>query len=123
MGRKIIQNPNACPMRHSINLMGSKWKPLIVYLLNDRPVRFGKLYVLIGGISKKVLTDQLRELESDGIIDRVKYAEIPPRVEYSLTEKGKALIPIFLSLCKWSLTYMSDVELNDGREGKPLKEQ
>ena len=101
MGRKIIANPNNCPMTHAMNILGGKWKLIILYLLHDGSMRFGKFFIFMPAISRKVLTDQLRELESDGLINRKKYAEIPPRVEYSLTEKGKSIIPILDDLAKW----------------------
>jgi len=101
MGRKIITNANNCPMTHAMNILGGKWKPIILYLLSNGTLRFGKFFIFIPTISRKVLTDQLRELEADGLIIRKKYAEIPPRVEYSLSEKGKSLIPILVRLTEW----------------------
>jgi DNA-binding HxlR family transcriptional regulator len=102
MARKIIENPENCPLIFSMNVIGSKWKPLIVYTIGDKTLRFGKLNILIPAISKKILTDQLKELEYDGIISRVAYKEIPPRVEYSLTESGKNLLPLLVNLCNCS---------------------
>lgn len=78
-----------------------KRKPLIIYKLNKSSKRFGQLDVQIPGISRKVLTKQLTELSEDGIVLRTSYAESPPRVEYQLTKKGKRLVPILNSLCKW----------------------
>lgn len=104
MGRKIIDNPEKCPLIFSMNVIGSKWKPLIIYTISERTLRFGKLNVLIPAISKKVLTDQLKELEYDGLIERYEFREIPPRVEYKLTESGKNLLPLLTSLCQWSKT-------------------
>ena len=101
MGRKIINNVNNCPMTHAMNILGGKWKPIILYLLSTGKLRFGKFFIFMPSISRKVLTDQLRELESDGLIIRKKYAEIPPRVEYSLSEKGETLIPILERLTEW----------------------
>ncbi|WP_196888820.1 winged helix-turn-helix transcriptional regulator [Aureivirga sp. CE67] len=109
MARKYLENPNSCPVVHTINLIGGKWKPLILYNLEEKSVRFGKLHFLIPNISRKVLTEQLRELESDGLINRKKYNESPPRVEYSLTEKTKQLVPILRQLGEWSYSF-SDKE-------------
>ena len=115
MGRTIIENPSRCPLTHAMNIIGSKWKPLIIYLLgtkcNNQPLRFGKINAILSYISKKVLVEQLKELESDGLILRKKFNEIPPRVEYSLTDKGKALLPVLDKICEWSLGIMSDLEL------------
>lgn len=99
--RKIIDNPYNCPVTHAMNIIGGKWKPIIIFLLSRGSLRFGKLVMFMPGISKKVLTDQLRELESDGLILREKFAETPPRVEYSLTEKSESLVPILLELTQW----------------------
>jgi DNA-binding HxlR family transcriptional regulator len=104
MGRKIIDNPEKCPLIFSMNVIGSKWKPLIIFTIGERTLRFGKLNFLIPAISKKVLTDQLKELEVDGLIERTEFREIPPRVEYKLTAYGKSLLPFLVSLCKWSRT-------------------
>jgi DNA-binding HxlR family transcriptional regulator len=110
MGRKVIDNPNVCSLVHAMNVIGNKWKPILIYLLANGSLRFGKLLMFTPTISKKVLTEQLRELEEDGIIIRKKYAEIPPRVEYSLSEKGKALLPILKSLSQWTQDSFKDIE-------------
>lgn len=102
MARKYIDNPNACTLVHTMNIIGNKWKPIIIYLLSNGALRFGKLNMLIPTISKKVLTNQLKELESDGLLLRKSYPEIPPRVEYSLTEKAASLLPILKSLSEWA---------------------
>ncbi|MGS2738527.1 winged helix-turn-helix transcriptional regulator [Sinomicrobium sp. M5D2P17] len=99
--KKEIFKYSDCPMHRSMAILGSKWKPIIIYALRDRKARFGQLHAAIGTISKKVLTDMLKELEEDHILLRQEFKELPPRVEYSLTEKGKALIPIMMELIKW----------------------
>lgn len=90
-----------CPLTMAISVIGGKWKPLIIYQLEKRSKRFGQIDVLIPGISRKVLTTQLNELVKDQLVIRTSFAESPPRVEYSLTEKGKELIPILRSIAKW----------------------
>ena len=95
-----IEN-NGCPLTAAINVIGGKWKPLIIYNLNKASKRFGQLDAQIPGISRKVLTRQLVELYEDGIVLRTSYAESPPRVEYQLTKRGKRLVPILNSLGKW----------------------
>ncbi len=109
MGRKVIENPNVCSLVHAMNIIGGKWKPIILYLLSNGNLRFGKLLVFTPTISKKVLTDQLRELEEDGLIIRQKFAETPPRVEYSLSENGKALLPVLKSLSDWTTSTFKDI--------------
>lgn len=94
-----------CPVTATVGVIGGKWKILILYLIGNDINRFGKLNMLLKDISKQMLTTQLRELERDGIIKRVIYPEIPPRVEYFLTEKGKALQPVFVALRDWGNRY------------------
>ncbi|MFI2743613.1 winged helix-turn-helix transcriptional regulator [Zhouia sp. PK063] len=94
-----------CPMHRSMAILGSKWKPIIIYALRERTARFGQLHSAIGSISKKVLTTTLKELEQDEILIREEFKELPPRVEYTLTEKGKALIPIMKELVNWDYKY------------------
>jgi len=108
--RKIIENPNNCPVTHSMNIIGGKWKPIIIFLLSRGKLRFGKLIMFMPAISRKVLTNQLRELEADGLIIREKFAEIPPRVEYSLTKKSEELVPILWSLAKWTARNTPEME-------------
>lgn len=90
-----------CPMHRSMAILGTKWKPIVIYVLRARTARFGQIHASIGSISKKVLTTTLKELEADGILLREEFKELPPRVEYSLTEKGKTLLPIIVELAKW----------------------
>ncbi len=85
--------------------MGGKWKPLILYLLSAQTMRFSQLQHQIDGITQKMLTQQLRELEADKIVSRKVYPEIPPKVEYSLTKHGKTLVPLLLDMEKWGLTH------------------
>ncbi len=88
----------------TLKIIGGKCKPLILYLLiNSGSLRFKDLMRLVTQISQKTLTNQLRELEADGLISRVAYSEIPPRVEYSATEKGNSLLPILELMCEWGV--------------------
>lgn len=95
----------ACPVATTVALIGSKWKLLIIRNLLARPWRFNELKKDLVGISQKVLTDSLRSMEADGIITRTVYPEVPPRVEYSLTELGKSLKPILDSMWAWGEAY------------------
>ncbi|UAB80936.1 helix-turn-helix transcriptional regulator [Marixanthomonas sp. SCSIO 43207] len=115
MARKYINNPNACTLVHTMNIIGNKWKPIIIYLLSNGAMRFGKLNTLIPSISKKVLTDQLKEMESDGLLLRKSFAETPPRVEYSLTEKSIGLLPVLKLLSGWAETYYPEITFEQCR--------
>ncbi|PKV49740.1 HxlR family transcriptional regulator [Aquimarina sp. MAR_2010_214] len=110
MSRKLIHNPNHCPMIHATNIIGNKWAPIIIYVLGERKLRFGQLAVFVEGISRKVLTEQLKELEQKEVVKRESFAEVPPRVEYSLTERGKELLPILSQLCVWGSGINEDRE-------------
>ncbi len=90
-----------CPITFTMKIIGGKWKPIIISRISDGINRFGKLMKSIDGINKQMLTNQLKELEADGIIDRIVYAEIPPRVEYKMTEKGKSLFWIIEAMKVW----------------------
>ena len=92
-----------CPMLDAMEVLGGKWKILIIYYLSSGTLRFGELRKELPGITQKMLTQQLRELERDGLVNRKVYAEVPPRVEYSLTELAKALYPVFEGLQQWGL--------------------
>lgn len=100
-----------CPVTATMSLIGGKWKILILHLINNDINRFGKMSMMLKDVSKQMLTTQLRDLERDGLIDRVIYPEIPPRVEYFLTEKGKALLPVFGALKDWGLQYAMQKEV------------
>ncbi len=100
MKNEILVN-SSCPVTRTMASIGTKWKPIIIYVLGKNKCRFGQLVVKIPIISRKILSQQLKELEEDGIIIRMAYNEIPPRVDYSLSGKGLALLPILRQLCKW----------------------
>lgn len=102
----------ACPVATTVQLIGNKWKLLILRNLLVRPWRFNELQKSLEGISQKVLTDSLRSMESDGIITRTIYPEVPPKVEYSLSELGESMRPILNSLEQWGNAYKSTIEQN-----------
>ena len=95
----------ACPVATTVELIGSKWKLLIMRNLLARPWRFNELKKDLEGISQKVLTDSLRSMEKDGIITRTVYPEVPPRVEYALSELGKSMRPIISAMETWGIAY------------------
>jgi DNA-binding HxlR family transcriptional regulator len=96
-------NPNNCPVTHCLNKIGGKWKILLIYAISKKCNRFSMLQRAIPVISKQMLVNQLRELEEDKIISRIIYAEIPPRVEYAVTEYGMSLMPVIAVLQDWGL--------------------
>ena len=102
-----INSLPACPVETTLTLIGSKWKVLILRDLIDGKKRFGELKRSVGSVSQKVLTSQLREMEADGLVIRTVYAEVPPRVEYELSELGITLKPILDSLWTWGEEYKS----------------
>lgn len=95
----------ACPVATTVSLIGSKWKLLILRNLLVRPWRFNELKKDLAGISQKVLTDSLRSMEADGIITRTVYPEVPPRVEYALSELGESMRPIIDAMEAWGKDY------------------
>lgn len=98
-----------CPVATTVQLIGNKWKLLIIRNLLRSPQRFSQLMKGVPGISQKVLTDNLRSMESDGIIDRRVFAEVPPRVEYSLSPLGNSLRPIMDAMADWGNDYKKNL--------------
>lgn len=98
-----------CPVATTVQLIGNKWKLLIIRNLLTAPHRFTEFSKTIPGISKKVLTDNLRALENDGLIEREVFAEVPPRVVYSLSELGKTLKPILDAMWNWGTEYKNNL--------------
>lgn len=103
-----------CPVDAVLGVIGGKYKPIILYHLIDHTLRFSELRRYLPQATAKMLTQQLRELEADGIIHREVYAVVPPRTEYSLTDFGRTLIPILTAMCEWGKEYMSDCIRQDG---------
>jgi DNA-binding HxlR family transcriptional regulator len=100
----------ACPVATTVALIGSKWKLLILRNLLDRPWRFNELKKSLEGVSQKVLTDSLRSMEEDGIITRTVYPEVPPRVEYALSDLGESMRPILESMKQFGQDYQKQVQ-------------
>ncbi len=95
-----------CSVELALQIIGGKWKPLVLWHLGSEAVlRFNQLRRTIPSITQKMLTQQLRELESDGLVQRTVYAEVPPRVEYALTELGQSVMPVLRQLCRWGGEY------------------
>ena len=102
IGRRDLPS---CPVATTVSLIGNKWKPLILRDVRTGPKRFGELQKSLDGISQKVLTNNLRELENDGLLVRIVFPEVPPRVEYSLSVLGKTMEPLLDAMAQWGGTY------------------
>lgn len=97
-----------CPVTAAVSIIGGKWKPIILYILTEDIHRFGQIRKRLPHITQKMLTQVLRELETDGVINRKVYAEVPPKVEYSLTELGETLRPVLDLLHQWGERHASN---------------
>lgn len=108
-GKEAGKELPACPVETTLTLIGDKWKVLILRDLLPGTKRFGELKKSIGSVSQKVLTAQLRDMEKNGLVSRTVYAEVPPRVEYSLTDLGKSLKPILDAMWNWGEEYKASM--------------
>lgn len=109
MAENETKKLSACPVETTLTLIGNKWKVLILRDLLSGTKRFGELKKSVGTVSQKVLTAQLRDMEADGLLTRTVYPEVPPRVEYELTELGLSLKPILDSMCVWGENYKANL--------------
>ncbi|MGN1084832.1 MAG: winged helix-turn-helix transcriptional regulator [Lachnospiraceae bacterium] len=107
--QKTVTELPDCPVETTLALIGDKWKVLILRDLMPGTKRFGELKKSIGSVSQKVLTAQLRDMEESGLVNRKVYAEVPPRVEYSLTELGQSLKPILDAMWNWGEDYKASI--------------
>ncbi|RXG24825.1 winged helix-turn-helix transcriptional regulator [Leeuwenhoekiella aequorea] len=98
-----MNTDNYCPLNYTMNLIGSKWKPLVLFHLLEGPLRSGMLQKKVPEISNKMFTQTVRELEKDGLIARKVFPVVPPKVEYTLTARGKSLESILKALDQWGL--------------------
>ncbi|GAA3729761.1 DNA-binding HxlR family transcriptional regulator [Spinactinospora alkalitolerans] len=103
------EKPYTCGLDAAVDVVGGKWKPLILWALHARYRRFGELKRLVSGVSEKMLIQQLREMEADGLVHREVYREVPPRVEYSLTEFGVSLNDALAPLGEWGEQHMERI--------------
>lgn len=121
--QKIAKELPACPVETTLTLIGDKWKVLILRDLLPGTKRFGELKKSVGNVSQKVLTAQLRAMEESGLLTRTVYAEVPPRVEYTLTDLGQSLQPILDALWNWGESYKAQTNASfEGyeQEKKPI---
>ena len=109
-----MDQQNICPVESTLELIGGKYKALILWHLSEQTLRFSQLHKYIPGATAKMLTQQLRELESQQLVHREVYPVIPPKVEYSLTELGRSLLPILVAMRDWGANYLKNknVEAN-----------
>ncbi len=105
-----------CPVTYTLSLIGGRWKAAIIWQLTEGPVRFGRLKGRVGKVSDRMLAKQLKELQADGLVERHSYPEVPPRVEYALTARGRSLEPVLEAILKWGLA-------NQGRAIEPAGRQ
>lgn len=106
--KKICDGPYGCSVEATLAVIGGRWKPVIIFLLLQNDVlRFGELKKTIEGITQRMLTNQLRELEKDKVVSRKVYAEVPPKVEYSLTDYGRSLEPVMVAMRNWGAEHMN----------------
>lgn len=123
MGNTMVRKtrnfiPGNCPVGYCMNIIGGKWKPSIIHMIRTDRNRYSILLKNITEISKQTLTNQLRELESDGIIERIIFPEIPPRVEYNITPYGSTLLPIIDSMYRWAKQNMPNMPaMNSEKDG------
>lgn len=108
---------STCGMAYTLSILGGRWKPAILCRLSNGTMRYGELKKDIEGISERMLVAQLRELETDGIVERIVYAEVPPRVEYRLTKLGNSLTPVLSAMSKWG-----DMHRNQKPAAKRVKQ-
>lgn len=99
-----------CPVTCCLSMIGGKWKPVIIFCIVNGVDRFGALQRAIPNITKQMLTKQLRELEADGLVTRTVYPEVPPRVDYALTEKGRSVLPVIEAMKNWGEAQASAAE-------------
>lgn len=105
----------ACPVEFTLDVIGGKWKGVLLYHMMDSTVRFNEFRRICPGITQRMLTLQLRELEEDGVVHREVYHQVPPKVEYSLTDFGRSLIPIIKLMRDWGLEYQAKQQTSDSR--------
>ena len=118
MSRPTVGTPSDCPLADLIDMIGGRWKVLALWWLRDGPKRFTELHRLLPGVTQKMLTQQLRQLEADGLVRREVFPQVPPKVEYSLTPTGEELSGLLSTLSDWAKAHMPTL-----RAGRRLSKQ
>lgn len=117
-----MTSPFTCGLEAVLFVMGGKWKPLILFHLMRGTLRYGELRRAVAKVSDKVLIQQLKELEADGIVERIDYGEIPPKVEYALTDFGRSLAQALVRLCEWGSEHTDELAAIAARRADPSPE-
>ncbi|MFN6977229.1 MAG: winged helix-turn-helix transcriptional regulator [Gemmobacter sp.] len=104
----LAARPDPCPVTACLAVIGGKWKPVLIFAIANGVGRFGALSRAIPGITKQMLTQQLRELEADGVISRAVHAVVPPRVDYALTDRGQTLLPVIAAMRAWGAAALAE---------------
>lgn len=99
-----------CPAERALDFLSGKWRPMVIYWLMDGPLRFNELQRRLGGITHRTLSRTLKEMEADGLVARKDYGEIPPRVDYALTQKGASLQPVLVAMESWAKSWRQEPE-------------
>ncbi len=107
---QFLNNEYHCPLELTLSIIGGKWKALILWHLGENTLRFSELRKTLPQITQKMLTQQLRELEANGLLTRFVYTQVPPKVEYSLTDTGKTLLPVLASITQWGVGYAKNAD-------------
>lgn len=118
--RHAVEDTRACPVEAALDVMGGKWKAVILYRIAEGTTRFNALHRLLCRITPRTLTQQLRAMEADGLLTRQVFAEVPPRVEYALTERAIALVPVLDALREWSGAHLMGGAAPEVRARQPL---
>lgn len=105
-----MENRPDCPVERTFSIIGGKWKAPILWQLQEGPLRYGEIKRRFPNITQKMLTQQLRELEADGLVTRTIYTQVPPKVEYALADWGRRLIPVIEVLSEWGMSYLAETE-------------
>jgi DNA-binding HxlR family transcriptional regulator len=117
--KAVKARPFSCGLDAALAVIGGKWKPLILFHLAKEPLRYGELRRAVGSVTHKVLIQQLKQLEADGIVKRFDYQEVPPHVDYSLTRLGRTLARALAPLCDWGTAHTADIERAVARRAEP----
>jgi DNA-binding HxlR family transcriptional regulator len=98
----LLEHDAHCPAEHTLEFLSGKWRPMVIYWLREGPLRFNELQRRLGAITHRTLSKTLKEMEADGLVSRKDYGEIPPRVDYALSERGRSLMPVLEAMERWA---------------------
>lgn len=115
MSKQLADDPSGCPAEVTLYFLSGKWRPMIIYWLLQGPMRFNELQRRLGAVTHRTLSKTLKKMEADGLVIRRDYGEIPPRVDYSLTPRGRSLEPILRAMERWAQDHREAAEIVSGR--------